>query len=217
MADTLAIDQILTERSIHLCVDMQRLFSKEGPWPTPWMDRTLPVIAEIADRHARETIFTRFIPPARPEDMPGVWQEYYRRWREVTREEFDRRLLDLVPPLARLVPPALVVDKPVYSPFHGWRLPALLKERGVDTVLVTGAETDVCVLATVLGAVDHGYRVVLVNDAVCSSSVAGHDALLTLYHERFSEQIVAASAAEVLAAWPNGTKVFRGALSGVSG
>ena len=129
MADTLAIDQILTERSIHLCVDMQRLFSKEGPWPTPWMDRTLPVIAEIADRHARETIFTRFIPPARPEDMPGVWQEYYRRWREVTREEFDRRLLDLVPPLARLVPPALVVDKPVYSPFHGWRLPALFAWR----------------------------------------------------------------------------------------
>ena len=77
----------------------------------------------------------------------------------------------------------------------------------------SGSETDVCVLATV----DTAYRVVLVRDAVCSSSDAGHDALLTLYHERFSEQIVAASAAEVLAAWPNGTKVFRGALSGVSG
>ena len=29
----------LTERSVHLCVDMQRIFSAEGPWPTPWMDR----------------------------------------------------------------------------------------------------------------------------------------------------------------------------------
>ena len=25
----------LTERSVHLCVDMQRIFSAEGPWPTP--------------------------------------------------------------------------------------------------------------------------------------------------------------------------------------
>ena len=31
----------LTERSVHLCVDMQRIFSAEGPWPTPWMDRVL--------------------------------------------------------------------------------------------------------------------------------------------------------------------------------
>lgn len=27
----------LTERSIHLCIDMQRIFSADGPWPTPWI------------------------------------------------------------------------------------------------------------------------------------------------------------------------------------
>jgi len=31
----------LTERIVHLCVDMQRLFTADGPWPTPWMDRAL--------------------------------------------------------------------------------------------------------------------------------------------------------------------------------
>jgi nicotinamidase-related amidase len=65
-------------------------------------------------------------------------------------------------------------------------LPALLREREVDKLVVTGPETDVCVRATVLGAVDHGYRVVLVPDAICSSSDEGHDALLTLYHRRLS-------------------------------
>lgn len=44
-------------------------------------------------------------------------------------------------------------------------------------------------LATVLGAVDNGYRVILVRDAVCSSSDEGHDALLQVYHGRYSEQI----------------------------
>jgi len=56
---------------------------------------------------------------------------------------------------------------------------------------VTGSETDVCVLATVLGAVDHGYRVIVVTDAVCSSSDEGHDAMLKLYRERYSLQIEA--------------------------
>jgi nicotinamidase-related amidase len=96
----------------------------------------------------------------------------------------------------------MVVDKPVYSPFHGWRLPAILRKREADTLVVTGAETDVCVLATVLGAVDHGYRVVVVMDAVCSSSDAGHDAMMTLYRQRFSEQIAVASAEQVLSSWP---------------
>jgi nicotinamidase-related amidase len=181
------------------------------------MDRVLPIVIEIAESHPSQTMFTRFVPPARPEDMTGAWRQYYQRWREVTREILDARLLDLVSPLDRLVPPALVVDKPVYSPFHGRRLPALLREREADTLIVTGAETDVCVLATVLGAVDHGYRVVLVRDAVCSSSDQGHDALLTLYHERFSEQIVAASAADVLAAWPKGSRTFIGVRSSALG
>ncbi len=44
--------------------------------------------------------------------------------------------------------------------------------------MVSGSETDVCVLATVLDAVDLGYRVIVVRDAVCSSSDEGHDMLM---------------------------------------
>jgi nicotinamidase-related amidase len=52
-----------------------------------------------------------------------------------------------------------------------------------------------------MGAVDHGFRVILVRDGVCSSSDEGHDALLKLYHRRFSEQIETASAEEILSEW----------------
>ena len=50
----------LTERSFHLCVDMQRIFSVEGPWPTPWMEKVLPVALALANRHPERTVFTRF-------------------------------------------------------------------------------------------------------------------------------------------------------------
>jgi nicotinamidase-related amidase len=101
----------LTERSVHLCVDMQRIFSAEGPWPAPWMERVLPVVATLAGRHPERTLFTRFIRPERPDQMPGKWQRYYTRWRPATRECLDLNLLELMPPLAALCPPETVINK----------------------------------------------------------------------------------------------------------
>jgi nicotinamidase-related amidase len=89
-----------------------------------------------------------------------------------------------------------------YSAFVGPRLLSHLRQRRADALIVSGSETDVCVLATVLGAVDMGYRVILVRDAVCSSSDEGHDMLMRLYHSRFSEQIETADAETILSCWP---------------
>jgi len=41
------------------------------------MERVLPVVAAIAERHAHHTIFTRFIPPDHPEQAQGTWHRYY--------------------------------------------------------------------------------------------------------------------------------------------
>jgi nicotinamidase-related amidase len=49
-----------------------------------------------------------------------------------------------------------------------------------------------------IGAVDLGYRVVVVKDAICSSSDEGHDALLQVYRRRYSEQIETVDAEAVL-------------------
>ena len=191
----------LTSRTVHLCLDMQNLFAPGGPWPTPWLPRVLPVVAELAGRFPERTVFTRFITPEAATDMPGMWRHYYDRWRLTTRECLAPTQLELLPDLARFVPPAMVIDKSRYSAFAEPALAAHLIARGAHGLIVTGSETDVCVLATVLGAVDLGYRVILVTDGICSSSDEGHDALMTLYHRRFSEQIETATAEEVLARW----------------
>jgi nicotinamidase-related amidase len=189
------------ENAMHLCVDMQRIFARGGLWETPWMERVLPTIADIVARCPERTVFTRFVTPASPEEAPGQWQAYFRRWKAATQAKLDPAELDLVEELARYVPPAAVVDKPAYSAFYRSALPNFLLERGVHTVIVSGAETDVCVLSTVLDAVNIGFRVVIVEDALCSSSDAGHDALMTMYRLRFSEQIDLVSAAELSEVW----------------
>lgn len=185
-----------------LCVDMQNLFAAtDSPWHTPWMAEVRPVALRLARHRPERAVLTRFIPPERPEDLPGAWRRYYRRWRELTGEEIAPDLLELVPELKELVPPATVIDKRVYSPFHDGRLAPLLRGGGVDTLVISGTETDVCVLAAVLAAVDHGFRVVVARDALCSSTDETHDALLKVYHDRFGQQIEAGTTDDILAQW----------------
>jgi nicotinamidase-related amidase len=68
-------------------------------------------------------------------------------------------------------------------------------------LIISGSETDVCVLATVLGAVDLGYRVIVVRDAVCGSSDERHNILMRLYHTRFGKQIETADAETIVSRW----------------
>ena len=191
----------LGDSCLHLCVDMQRLFGPGYPWAVPWLERVLPAICALADRHPERTLFTRFIPARRAGEGQGTWARYYRRWASVTLEEVGEDAARLVPELERFVPPAQVLDKAVYSPWTEGRLDRLLAGSGVDTVVITGGETDVCVLATALGAIDRGLRVVLATDALCSSSDETHDALMELYLTRFSLQLEAATMDEILYNW----------------
>jgi len=173
----------------HLCIDMQRMFAEDTPWHVEWMDGVLPQVDELAGRFPDRTIFTRFIPPTRAEDMPGAWQDYYRKWWMLTRRHMPSEMADLVPSLSRLVPPARTFDKRTYSPWTKGGLHQALGADRVETLVVTGGETDVCVLATVLGAIELGYHVVLLSDGVCSGADGTHDAALKLLSDRFSVQL----------------------------
>jgi nicotinamidase-related amidase len=184
----------------HLCVDMQRMFAEQTEWHAPWMERVLPQVVRLVEMAPERTIFTRFVPPKSPDEVSGTWRRYYQRWAVMTRDRLDPGLIDLVPELARFVPPARVVDKPIYSPWLGGGLHAALVAAGVDTVVISGAETEVCVMAAVIGAIDLGYRVVIATDAICSSADSTHDAMQKIYDSRFGMQVETAEVAEIVEA-----------------
>jgi nicotinamidase-related amidase len=192
----------LGETTVHLCIDMQRMFAEPTDWTTPWMPRVLPRVVGLVERHPERTVFTRFITAAEPGQGVGSWRRYYARWPAMTRSQLPEGMLDIVPPLARFTPPAWVLDKRVYSPWTATDLHLRLRRAGVDTLVVSGGETEVCVLATVLGAIDLGYRIVLATDALCSSADAPHDAMLSIYRSRYGMQVETATTDEVIASWP---------------
>ena len=192
----------VSENAIHLCVDMQRMFAEATDWEMPWFPRVLPNIIEITEVRPSHTIFTRFIPAQRPGSGIGRWKHYYERWPMMTVDQVGPEMIDLVPALARFAPPARVFDKHVYSPWTGSTLHLDLQKGGIDTLIITGGETDVCVLSTMLGAVDWGFRVILVTDALCSSADETHDAMMNIYLNRFGEQVETATTATLFEGWP---------------
>ena len=199
MADVVRFEPIAD--AVHLVIDMQSIFARGGIWETPWMERVLPTIVGITARYTARTVFTRFITPLHADDRPGRWRRYFGKWQCATRAVLPSFQLELVPALRQFVPPARVIDKPAYSAFTGSPLASFLSDKGISTLVITGSETDVCVLATVLHAIDLGFRVVIVEDALCSSSDAGHDALMTLYRNRFAEQIELINSEELTSLW----------------
>jgi nicotinamidase-related amidase len=80
----------------------------------------------------------------------------------------------------RLAPEAneTVLTKLFASAFYGTTLDELLAAEGCDGVIVTGASTSGCVRATVVDALQHGYRVVVPREAVGDRNPAAHEANL---------------------------------------
>jgi nicotinamidase-related amidase len=150
-------------------VDIQTLFVERADWHVPWLECVLPAVTRLAEARRERTLFTPFVPPERPEDAAGAWRRYYARWRHMTGERLDPRLIQLVPPLAVLVPPAIVIDKAHYSPFEEQAFCRLFAQLEADALIISGGETDVCVLAAVMDAVDARYRVILAEEALCRS------------------------------------------------
>ncbi|MCX7645799.1 MAG: cysteine hydrolase [Rhodobacteraceae bacterium] len=188
------------DRVAHLVIDMQRVFAEPTGWHTPGLAAVLPVVARLADALPDRTVHTRFVVPPRAEAAPGVWARYYHRWAMMTGDRLDPALLDLVAPLAARTGPGSVFDKPGFSAFSAPGLAARLDELGAETLLLSGVETDVCVLATALAAVDRGHAVILVRDALASGDAQGHAAVLDLAARRFTGQIAVEPAAAIISA-----------------
>jgi nicotinamidase-related amidase len=83
----------------------------------------------------------------------------------------------------------LAVEKTATSAFFpgSSRLPELLEARGIDTVLVTGTVTNVCVEGSVRDAATLGLRVILVADACAAMRDQDHNAALHVVYRTYGD------------------------------
>ena len=81
----------------------------------------------------------------------------------------------------------LVIPKTSWSSTSQTSLVDTLAQSGIDTVLVCGLITSVCVQHSAFGIFEAGYRTILVTDACADRGRARHDAALALYGDYMYE------------------------------
>ncbi len=86
---------------------------------------------------------------------------------------------EIVPALSPL-PDEPVIDKPGKGAFYQTDLDLMLRNRGVETLLVAGVTTEVCVHTTVREANDRGYRCLVLADACASYFPEFHEVGLAM-------------------------------------
>jgi nicotinamidase-related amidase len=197
-------------RAALVIVDMQNDFVRAGaPMEVPDARAAIPIIQTLAERfRARHApvIFTRFVAgPERtllwnwsPQCAPptcACWRDKRRRYADIAGE---RSAIDVVDELPA-GPADHIVDKYGYSAFHDTVLPGILAAEGIETLVVTGTVTQVCVEDTVHGAFHSGYPTIVVSDAVSSYDRELHAAALRGIAAKFgwvmpSSEVVAALA-----------------------
>lgn len=96
-------------------------------------------------------------------------------------------------PLSQFVPELppvageLIIRKRQASAFFGTEFAAWLLHRRVDTLVVAGCTTSGCVRATVVDAVSHGLRTIVVKDCVGDRAMGPHEANLFDMGQKYAD------------------------------
>ena len=177
-------------------VDMQNDFVRVGaPLEVPEARPTIAVhqaLLGACRERGIPIIYTKFVAgPQRtfiwewsPQLAPPVcccWKGFLRHYEDVGKELDCADIIDEIYP----EPGDPIVDKFGYGAFHNTNLDDLLKARHVESVLVTGTVTQICVEETARESMKRGYRTTIVSDAVSSYMPDLHAAVLKNFALKF--------------------------------
>ena len=171
-------------------VDVQRLFTDMVAAPiAPPLSVVLPTIGGfvVDSRRAGVTIVLvrTIIPPDAHSRSTLQWPEFMRAGMAPGAPGIDfDACLDVQPSDVEIV-------KRRYSAFFGTRLDEILRKRGIDTVVVLGLTTNVCVQSTARDAWQHDYRTITLEDCCAERGEGSHAASLAWTSRNFG--LVAAS------------------------
>lgn len=180
----ISLEQVLTQRkSALIIVDVQNDFCHpEGSFAKKGMDVStvtgiIPNIQRLIDAAHAAKLPVIFIQNMEDESTDAEAWLMRPDGDENTPNENVTRRGTWGAEIFRLKPEEhdIVIEKHRFNAFHNTRLDTALRSLGVQSVVVTGLSTNVCVMNTAFNAVMYGYHVVLAEDACAAWSAPAHE------------------------------------------
>jgi nicotinamidase/pyrazinamidase len=84
----------------------------------------------------------------------------------------------------------IIIPKKTYLAFYNTELESALTKLGVDSLILTGCVTHICILFTAVEAVPRGYSVTVPEEAVAGLTKEDHDAALRIMRNVLGVRIV---------------------------
>jgi nicotinamidase-related amidase len=134
------------------------------------IDMQNDVVARSPNRDAVVANISTLVDRARRDRVPVVWIQHHDDG--LPR---DSNGWQYVPELVRLDDEP-IVHKSYGDSFEATDLEAVLADRKVGRLVITGAQTDACIRSTLHGALARGYDVTLVSDAHTTEDLSGYGA-----------------------------------------
>ncbi|MGH3585343.1 MAG: cysteine hydrolase family protein [Pseudonocardia sp.] len=198
------IDRIDPARTAMIVVDMQNDFVADGA--ALQSKQALAMVSELADTlsfcrtHGIKVVYTAHVHREDGSDM-GLYDDLYPPIAERSALVDGTEGADIHPGLT----PARgehVIKKHRYSGFFATDLDLVLREWGVDTVVISGTTTENCCHATARDAMFRNYRVAFLSDATGTFDYpdTGYGALSADDVHRATLSILAFSTAHVMTA-----------------
>lgn len=186
-------EEITREHSALAVIDMQKFFinTPGSPWANEDALSIVPNIKRLIKTCQRgSTIFTLFKPPVDWQDEDGNWKNYYEHSVGVTGDHMNPQQYEVIDAFAKDVVSPLSTDisKETASAFSSQEFVDDLIWRGTTFLILSGIESDYCVLATALDGASRGYCVVVPIDACDSSQATGNVDACAIF-KRFGGQI----------------------------
>ncbi len=164
------IDTIEPAKTAMIVVDMQNDFVAPGaPMETPAARAMVPKLAEalqICRSAGIKVIFTAHVHRRDGSDM-GLFDDMHPPIASRAALVDGTHGVEIYPELAPQ-PGEHIIKKHRYSGFFGTDLDIILREWGIDTVIISGTTTENCCHATARDAMFRNYRVVFLSDATAT-------------------------------------------------